>query len=180
MRWRTKNDSYQVWSLVRIWQGFEWASCFYWLHNDCYGHWPIMVTGQGFCPSFIILSPSPQLLFLVFASLVSIYFFSIYDRIFICTETEKAILCKLVYKDKSWQTSVMDFLTLYVILYALHRDIGSLWTWQKFNVLSFCHRLKIFSIIKCLRPIISDEIISLLHNQAIFAMSVIGSLYDCL
>merc|ERR1712155_119494 len=72
-----------------------------------------MVTDQwslvrDFVPLLSLSSPSPRLLFLVFASLVSIYFFSIYDRIFICTETEKAILCNLVCKDKSWHTSVMD------------------------------------------------------------------------
>ena len=87
----------------------------------------IALVSRDFIPLLSLSSPSPHSLFLVFASLVSIYFFSVYDRIFFCTKTEKVILCNSVCKDKSWQSLLYVSHCLYLctpfgFCSALHRS----------------------------------------------------------
>ena len=87
----------------------------------------IALVSRDFTPLLSLSSPSPHSIFLVFASLVSIYFFSVYNRIFFCTKTEKVILCNFVCKDKSWQSLLYVSHCLYLctpfgFCSALHRS----------------------------------------------------------
>ena len=140
---------YQVWSLVRIWQGFEWASCFYWLHNDCYGHRP-MVTGQGLCPSFIIIVAISTLT-ISCCRLLSVHLLLLYLRShshlhrdreghFVQTCLQRQKLANLCY-------GLFDIICNFVRFTSGYRNPLDL---AKIRVLCFCTRLKVFPIFQML------------------------------